>query len=309
MQKFLLVITILFYSFSIIGQESRATGKAFSEVPGRIVYKFNLNLAKTSDDKSFREAVYKQSKEYIAKNIDEALFNAALAHNIIKFEHPYLNFSVWINNEGIPDLNFFGSNINADKKASKQLRLIVSQFYFDEHFHAGLKQFTNRQLTIFVPLEKVITNGKTTYKVRERTEGEQTIFKTKSNNTYPAYLPSCKPIENTTNNPIDEDIKTVRDCMKYQLIQHLRNNFDKNVAYNALRKLRATQTIDKPKLKAWVSFKYDENGEPCEYQIISLFPKIDKEVLRVVKTFPKAIPATYNGEKIKYKYRIPLKFY
>lgn len=309
MKNFILLVTFLFCSLSIFGQEIRATGKIYKNVSGRTVSKFNLNLAETSDDKSFRKAVYKQSKEYIAKNIDESLFKAALAHNIIKFERPYINFSVWINNEGRPNINFFGSNIDTDKKATKSLRLIVSQLHFDEHFHAGLKRFTNRQLTLFVALEKVTSNGKTTYIVSERTEEEQEAFKQKNKNTYPAYLPSCKSQASDIVKPIEGEIKTVRDCMEYQLIQYLRNNFDKSIAYGALKKLRGSQTIDKPKLKAWISFKYNENGEPCEYQIISLFPKIEKEVLRLIKTFPKATPAEFNGEKIKYKYRIPLKFY
>ena len=56
----------------------------------------------------------------------------------------------------------------------------------------------------------------------------------------------------------------------------------------------------------------DSAGRPVQLQIIKkLHPMLDREVLRVAKTFPRSwnwIPATYNGQNVSNEYHIDIEF-
>ncbi len=64
--------------------------------------------------------------------------------------------------------------------------------------------------------------------------------------------------------------------------------------------------------KVTLAVSVNEKGRPVQLQIIEkLHPLLDKEVLRVAKTFPQNwnwIPATYNGQNVVSEYHIDVEF-
>jgi len=233
--------------------------KCFNKVePGEI-----FSFIGVSDSKSFRKFTLKQTKNFIVANIDEEIFLAAINNNKIKFEKPYLNLSYWVNEYGKPDIRFFGSNISENKSALKKLKFIVSQIYYDKRFHADFERMRNKQITLFIPLGKT---NESKYIIEERTKEEKALYNSKGRNTFPPYYKSCNSLENSSEYNTKEKKEGIKKCMEYQHKSFLINNFNKELVRKSITKLKTTQNISKPKFKAWVSFKINEYGRPCEYQ-------------------------------------------
>lgn len=289
-----------FFDFSKCPKENYS--KCFERIsPDKI-----FNFIGVSDSKTFKKTSLRQAKNFVVANIDEEIFKAAINNNHIKFERPYLNFSFWVDGYGKPDIRFFGSNISNNKSATKKLKFIVSQIYFDKRFHADFERIRNKHITLFIPVGK---KDDSHYIIDPRTQEEKDFYHTKVKNTFPPYFKSCNGLEKSTEFTTKEKKEGIKKCMKYQYTSFIKNNFNKNAIRNTITRLKDTQSTDKPKFTAWASFKIDETGRPCEYQVITIFPSIEKEVLRLIQKLPTATPATLNGEKTKYKYRLPIRFY
>lgn len=268
-----------------------------------------FNFIGVSDSKTFKKATLKQTKDFIVANIDEEIFMSAINNNKIKFEKPYLNFSYWVDGYGRPDIRFFGTNISSNESATKKLKFIVSQIHYDKRFHADFERIRNRQITLFIPLGKTTNVEGVKYTIEKRTEEQKDFYHTKVKNTFPPYFKSCNGLEGTTEFSTKEKKEGIKKCMKYQYRSFLKNNFNKQLIGKCLKRLKDSQSIDKPKFKAWASFKIDKSGRPCDTQAITIFPSVEKEILRLIQKLPTATPAMLNGEKVNYKYRLPIKFY
>jgi protein TonB len=58
-----------------------------------------------------------------------------------------------------------------------------------------------------------------------------------------------------------------------------------------------------------VSFVVETDGSLSDIKVVkSLDPLFDKEALHVVKSMPKWIPGTQNGQPVRIKYAIPVIF-
>lgn len=61
--------------------------------------------------------------------------------------------------------------------------------------------------------------------------------------------------------------------------------------------------------RVFSSFVVEKDGSIADLKILKkLSPSCDNEVIRVIKLFPKWIPATKGGEKVRVQFNLPVKF-
>lgn len=109
------------------------------------------------------------------------------------------------------------------------------------------------------------------------------------------------------------DIDTTYDYMPYELIESmpsfpggalaLMDYVSKNIQYpkDAIKKEIQGRVV--------VSFTIETDGSTSNHKVIrGIYPSLDQEAIRVVKSMPKWQPAYCKGKRIRTKYYVPIPF-
>lgn len=115
---------------------------------------------------------------------------------------------------------------------------------------------------------------------------------------------------NTVPFAIIEEVPVFPGCTgtRAQIADCLNKNIRKFVVRNFNTDLSKDLGLSKGKMKIWVVFKIDEQGDIVDVNARAPHPKLKEEAMRVARLLPKMKPGKQRGKAVGMKYTLPISF-
>lgn len=331
MIKFTLLISILLYTISLLGQENQFNSKVFNNArpntesysnekknPKTLIYDFSqcendayekcfegidkpkvFDFTDCEDKKDVRKKYFDNLRDFIYSNLDIKTFDYFNANLREKDSIYTLRFTYYRNNKGevIPDL--IGSNLKrSNYEAHKKLVFLLSKATLPKEKNTA--QLKGKQDFVFMNLKlNSITNKLQLLPYKKRDEFE---FNPSDSLTAPVYK-GCTALEDLYSK---KTYKTTKRCMAFHISNLVSENFDKEIQKKAAVILAKKYGLYNKKIKTIAKFVFNKEGKVVDIETLGLVPEIEDEVTKILSKIPNAQPGTKKGALVSVMYSIPV---
>ena len=264
---------------------------------------YGFNFSEIKDEKEIKSTYYKKIKTLIFDSFDKQDFKF-INEKLKKKDSTYsFGITYWVNNKGMVIDGLIGSTIRQNNPSLHQkTKIILNSWIINKKDNKLVKTLLNKQHFLTIKVKKYPKNNYKLIKSDKKRGGIKV-----SDSIIPPYYKNCNLVANY--DYTEKALKERKKCLEKNIRNFVLENFNKDKLKKPNSILTKRYGLLGRKIKTYVHFGFDKNGDVTPTGALGLLPSLEREFLLMAATkFPKPEPGLKNGEPVQINYSLPITF-